>query len=378
MADSVHLANWLQNMRGLPFDLTLISSSPHRKIHPKIIELLGSSKGRPLKVNIPWWSQRFGLMLWALDVVLSNRLRGYLTRKVIKKTGPDLIHVVEFQHAGYILLRAVSGTAGFPIPLVLASNYGSDIYWFQRFSQHKAKIMALLHIANFYTSECNRDLALAAALGFKGKSTVIPNTGGINEKLLLGELPLAPTSERKTIVLKGYHNKFGQALFAVGALWRVRRQLSGFKVVSVSTNLITAFALIILKWTSGIKVSFHLKGRLANQEVLAVLSQARVYVGLSKSDGISTSLLEAMAMGAFPIQTGTSCASEWINSGSTGGIVSLGDRAELEGWVTRALCDDSLVNSAQAANRAKIQAEYTRREMTSKVENLYRRILVTL
>jgi glycosyltransferase involved in cell wall biosynthesis len=47
-----------------------------------------------------------------------------------------------------------------------------------------------------------------------------------------------------------------------------------------------------------------------------MFSRSKIYVGLSESDGISTSLLEAMAMGAIPVQTSTACCDEWFgNSG---------------------------------------------------------------
>ena len=105
------------------------------------------------------------------------------------------------------------------------------------------------------------------------------------------------------------------------------------------------------------------------------MSRARIYVGLSKSDGISTSLLEAMAMGAFPIQTGTSCASEWIEDGVSGAIVSLGQRNELDNWIVRATSDDTLVKTAQQINLTTISSRYTKSSMTSKVESLYMEII---
>jgi hypothetical protein len=41
-------------------------------------------------------------------------------------------------------------------------------------------------------------------------------------------------------------------------------------------------------------------------------AKASVFIGLSLSDGISTSMLEAMAMGAIPVQTSTACCDEWF------------------------------------------------------------------
>ena len=371
MADSVHLANWLQNLIALEVHVTLVSSSPHRRIHPKLAELLGSSSDKRMVLTMPIWSRRFGLLFWIVDRFVDDRLRGLLVRRLIEKLEPNLVHVVEFQHAGYILLRALARPQLNKRPVVMASNYGSDIYWFQRYASHKTRISALLGAADYYTSECKRDIGLAGGLGFDGTSTLLPNTGGISEDLINANGGLSPASERKLILLKGYHNKFGQALRGVYSLFRIRRSLKDFEIVSVSTNFITALALMLLRMTSGLKVSFHLKGKLTNAEVLFLMSRSRAYIGLSKSDGISTSLLEAMAMGAFPIQTDTACASEWIEDGVSGAIVSLGDDDSLDNWLEKAVSDDFLVDRAQGVNKSTISARYTKRIMASQVERLY-------
>jgi hypothetical protein len=371
MADSVHLANWLQNMSGLPFEVTLVSSSPHRCVHPKTVELMDPSNQRVMRLNMPNWSMRFGLLLWMVDRLLGERLRGLLVRNLIRTLKPDLIHVVEFQNAGYILLQALSKPVTSERPKIMSSNYGSDIYWFQRFSRHKSKISALLKMSDFYTSECQRDIALAKELGFMGTCALLPNTGGVSEDALRQQKQAPMASERQLVLLKGYQNKFGQALQGVGSLLRLRKKLRGYEIISVSTNIIAAMALVLLRMFTGLKISFHLKGALSHHEVLSLMARARIYIGLSKSDGISTSLLEAMAMGAFPIQTGTSCAAEWIDHGAAGAIVSLKDKEQLDFWLQRAISEGSLVNTAQVLNDSTIRSRYTKFVMTSKVEKLY-------
>lgn len=375
MADSIHLANWLQNMRSLPMDVTLVSSSPHRRIHPKIAELLKQSGKNHSTIKMPNWSKNFGFLLWIIDRFLADRLRGVLISRLIQKLRPDIIHAIEFQHAGYILLRALRKSPWEQKQKVMVSNYGSDIYWFQKYKRHRKKISTLLKLSDHYTSECKRDLVLATALGFEGNYTLIPNTGGIPGDLIKSVQLLTKPSERKVILLKGYQSKFGQALQGIYSFHRIRKSLSDFQIVSFSTNLITAFGLIILKRLSGLKITFYLKGKLSHEEVLSLMSQARVYIGLSKSDGISTSLLEAMAMGAFPIQTGTSCASEWVQEGTSGAIVSLEEKYQVDSWIKRSLTDDALVDEAREVNSQKILARYSRAVMTSRVEELYLKAL---
>jgi len=54
-------------------------------------------------------------------------------------------------------------------------------------------------------------------------------------------------------------------------------------------------------------------------------------------------------MGAFPIQTGTSCADEWLESGRSGFIVPP-QVEEIAVWIRRALEDDMLVDMAAVIN----------------------------
>ena len=68
------------------------------------------------------------------------------------------------------------------------------------------------------------------------------------------------------------------------------------------------------------------------------------------SDGISTSLLEAIASGTFPIQTDTSCADEWITHGRNGFIVDFKDVEDIANSIKMALNDDALVNFAARIN----------------------------
>ena len=80
-------------------------------------------------------------------------------------------------------------------------------------------------------------------------------------------------------------------------------------------------------------------------------------IALSISDGLPSSLVEAMALGAFPIHSSTSCASEWIAPGTTGILVSPEDPAEAAAALKTALSDDALVDSAADLNR-RVVCEY--------------------
>jgi len=240
---------------------------------------------------------------------LNHKLRSLWLRRQINSIKPGFIHALELQNAGYTALRAVEGIT--PRPNLIVTNYGSDIYWFSRFPKHLEKIRKLLGTADRYSAECHRDVALAKELGFKGTlMPVIPNAGGFSDKVLSAKLESG--AARNLILVKGYQGWVGRAEIAIEALKNISNQLSGLEVVFYSSNRKTVRSAKRFARNTGVKATIYKKNRLTHAEMLALFSQAKVYVGLSLSDGISTSLLEAMAMGAIPVQTSTACCDEWF------------------------------------------------------------------
>jgi glycosyltransferase involved in cell wall biosynthesis len=104
--------------------------------------------------------------------------------------------------------------------------------------------------------------------------------------------------------------------------------------------------------------------------MLDLFGKARAYVGVSLSDGISTSLLEAMAMGAFPIQTNTSCAEEWIEDGVTGKLIDP-NQDDVKNSLRQALSNDSLVDQAGVINRQKIETKCNEEQIKLKSLKFY-------
>jgi hypothetical protein len=99
---------------------------------------------------------------------------------------------------------------------------------------------------------------------------------------------------------------------------------------------------------------------LNREKLLNLFCEARVYIGCSKSDAISTSFLEAIVYGAYPIQTNTSCANEWIYKGVVATLVGL-SAAELSETLDKVLDENKLVDFAQIRN-----VEIARKFLTDK------------
>jgi len=308
MLDSVHSARWLKQFEGQDVDFLLFPSSPHRGVHPELERLLSGSEAASFRLAP--LARYFALPLWFLDKFASNLFRGSLLKAAIRSFQPSIVHSLELQNAGYVALRALSGAKP-KGPKLLVTNWGSDIFWFQRFPKHKAKLQKLMKLADVYSAECERDVVLARNLGFTGQAMpVIPNAGGFSVADFA--IPRLSPSERKTIALKGYHGWVGRAKVSLEAVREMSEELQGYKLIVYSANRsVLKLAKQISKQT-GLEIKAFGKGAMSHKQVLEMFAKSKIYVGLSESDGVSTSMLEAMAMGAIPVQTSTACCDEWF------------------------------------------------------------------
>ena len=345
MVDSVHLARWLSQFSSSPIDFVVFPSSPHRHIHTLLEELVASTTNQMTLTLQPSSMRSLALPLSALDIPFRNFFRSRLLRRLIQTNTFDLIHVLELQHAGYLLLDTKLTTT---LPKVFITNWGSDIYWFEQFPKHKERIIQLLKLASYYSAECQRDIDIVRRLGYTGITMpVIPNSGGIN----LDEIPKdsLPASQRKKIMIKGYTGFVGQAIIALKACELAADHLTDYEVIIYSASLKTRLRAMKLRHIHKVHVTI-LKKRTQHNEMLRYFSESRIYIGISLSDGISTSLLEAMATGCYPIQTSTSCCDEWITNQTTGTIVINLNPALISKNIQDALVDDQLVDLAAILN----------------------------
>lgn len=318
MADSVHLARWLTQFEGSEHQFRIVSSTPHRKIHPMLASVL---KNKPNQFSLGLLSRFLSLPLWVADRITSDWLRGALLALNARGFKPDVVHVLEFQNGGYSYLRAASISKTLRSAKLLLTPYGSDIYWFQRFPSHLAKVSKLVSRADAISAECLRDELLAKKYGFVGLlGPRIPAFGAMELSEARSGNPV-----RTRIAVKGYQNHWGQALNAIQALESISKELDGFEVTLFSCNRVTIKAAAEFAKRTGLRVTAHGKGSLSNFEVQQIMSESVAMVALSTSDGISASMIEAMANGAVPIQSRTSCCDEWLDDGKGGFLVDFDD-----------------------------------------------------
>lgn len=380
MAESVHTTRWISQVNDLGWEIYLFPVYRYLP-HPDLrnITFFGSDPFPPANLDhsvkyVKWPSFYFYREL--IEVKLLGR-KSYILekalKKVIQKIKPDLIHTLEFQHSAYLTVSAKKLIKK-KFPTWIATNWGSDIFLYGRLKEHIPKIKEVLANCDYYSAECQRDVELALQMGFTGKVLPVQPNGGGYDLEFAGKLKqTGSTSSRKKILLKGYQTWAGRALNGLSALKLCKDHLNGYEIFIYMASPETQIAAELFGQETGIPVIILPKT--SHEEILRLHGQARISIGLSISDAISTSLLEAMVMGSFPIQSGTACANEWIIDGVSGFIVPPDDPQEIANSIIIALENDSLVDSAAAMN-AEIAKKRLRVDIIkNQVINMYQEIL---
>ena len=351
MLDSVHTARWLEQFAGEDLEFTIFPSKKYRHLHPKLQKLIVNSNREKFRLyrDTPLSTSGYEDYI-RFNTIFSNvNSRQSALNKIISQMSFDYIHALEMQGAGYLLIDI-------KVPKsckTIISNWGSDIYYFKQFETHLVNIKTLLTKVDAYSAECLRDYDLAKELGFTGiLLPCIPNAGGHNVPSN-GKSP----SERTQIIVKGYGGEFGRASEVISIASQVLRKYPWVNFFFYSVTKDNYQSIKDLKIEFGSRISIQrIEDKLSHFQMQLEFQKSRIYIGCSISDGISTSFLEAMTNGAFPIQTNTACANEWIAKGAMASLVNI-DRLEILREIENVIEDKTKLEMALKANR-KVALDY--------------------
>ncbi len=410
--ESIHTSRWIKQLADSGYELHLLSGNYAMSINDELENVIYHkysigigktyirlSKHRwyhtvhnKLNRFVSYFFSAYSIIREHMILFIENRKPDFFLLNVLKRTEekharwaakkirsimPDIIHSLETQHSGY-LVSAARRHYGSGFPFWVHSNWGADIHLFGRLPHHREKIREVLAGCNLYLCECRRDIALAREFGYTGRTIdPFPNTGGLDHNKT-SSLTGTKTSERRLIALKGYQGWAGRALTGIRALERCADALQGYEIaiyLGFASQEVT-LAGELLEEKTGIPV--HILPYISHEEMLRLHGRCRISIGLSLTDAISTSLLEAMAMGSFPVQSYTGCADEWVTDGETALLVPPEDPDAIEKAIRQALADDGLVDRAAAVNMETIRKRadfFKLKELTS---SLYGDILKSL
>jgi len=104
----------------------------------------------------------------------------------------------------------------------------------------------------------------------------------------------------------------GRDKVSLDAVREMSEELHDFQIVVYSANRSVLKLAKQVSRKAGVEIKAFGKWAMSHTQVLEMFAKSSIYVGLSENDGIGTSMLEAMAMGAIPVQTSTACCDEWF------------------------------------------------------------------
>jgi hypothetical protein len=350
MNESPHLHTWIDGIEksGIVKKIWLLPSDFPVK---KVVNL---------KINVitfPFFG--FGrvtnFLFRALDYMTNRLWRTYVLSLMIRIVKPSHLHFHETQHGAYLFNPIASHPKLRFKGKLIVSTWGSDLQLYGRLSSHVQDLKNVAAWAHLITSERTVDNDITNELGFRGEFRApVYITLGLDSEIST----LRKTSERNLILIKGYQDDHGRALNALAAIEMVsqRLDLSAFEFRVFSASSSVAIQAEYLNDNKNLNVQVIPK--LPKTEMLELFKDARVYIGLAISDGLSTSMAEAMTFGAFPIQSKNSSASILITNGFNGVKVDPWDLNQVCASLELALFDDDLVDKAAQINREVILNNY--------------------
>jgi glycosyltransferase involved in cell wall biosynthesis len=267
-----------------------------------------------------------------------------MLEKIILDIKPDVVHSFEMQSISYPMLKTMNK---FPQLKWIYSCWGSDLFYYSNFKTHNQKIKNVLKRVDFLHTDCDRDYQIALNLGFKGKHTgIIP--GGTGYDLQAYNLYKKPIGERKIILVKGYQHLFGRGLNVIKALQNSSDVISNYEIVVFGAHK------EVIDYINLHKLPFKVYDRneLSQNQVIQLMGNSLIYVGNAISDGIPNTLLEAICMNTFPIQSNPgNVTSEIIKNGLNGFLIENPDDIEtIQNLIRMALSDKNRIIGATKIN----------------------------
>tara|TARA_B110000037_G_scaffold218792_1_gene282504 strand:+ start:968 stop:2116 length:1149 start_codon:yes stop_codon:yes gene_type:complete len=373
MVNSIHLVRWVEHLYNYKKLEILIFPVFPARVHPRLLKILNlCDKKSNIKIAhlLPWDKLNFWLLKF-MNFLFKSFFFFHWLNFLIKKINPEYIHSHELSTSSILCLKARLNFKG-TFPKWIVTNWGSDLYFFYKKKKFKENLKKVLQLSNFYSAECRRDYKMAKKIGIKATFLdCVTNSGGIPLQSVKKINKKQLTSSRKIILIKGYHGLFGLALNSIKAIQKISQHLREYTIVVYSADQ------IVVDYCNSISKKLDLKFQiysnntnLTQKEMYGLFSKAKVYIGISKSDGISTALLESMALGAFPIQSNTSCANEWILNNKTGYILPPYNIKLISKKILLAINNDKQVDLAAKLNWKTI----VKRADSNKIKMIIRKI----
>ncbi|MFC2109198.1 glycosyltransferase [Bacteroidota bacterium] len=371
---SIHFIRWINQLDDPNIRLYFynIRNIERTRELPSNCEEITIKSNRPFRGE-GFIKKRSSIMYQMIDDCISVFYKSSF-EKILNEIKPDAVHAFELNTSAYPILSVMNRHKKIPF---VYSIWGSDIYFFQNLKTHKFKIPSVLKRVNYLFTDCNRDFILAKKYNFKGRFLgKYPGGGGYD----IVSNKVSPYLDKKNrILIKGYEHQFGRSINVLKSLLNIKEEIKHYEIVFFSAQ-----DKLVKYYNSDerfkeLNLKFLLKSKSVNNKtMLKLFDSSKIYIGNSISDGMPNTLLEALLMGVFPIQSNPGGATaEVITDGENGFLINdPNDVCAISNLIKKAVENEDLIKKAYQFNSEKFRKELEIEFIRNEVLNSYKGIFI--
>jgi hypothetical protein len=368
-----HFFQWVDQLKDSVHDIVWFDASDGGTTVERI-NWVTQIKGWKLKWDFPMrhtFKQYFPKS-YALLQKYNEREITAVFENLIQEYQPDIVHIFEMRLAGLPILAVME--KHYSIPFIY-SSWGSDLYYYTQLGISKRAVCSFLERVDYLITDCQRDYNIAVANGYSNTFLgVYPGNGGI----AIDGSKIKDSQERHTLIVKGYDDGVGMASKVIEALELVPFPLiQDYNLVVYSADASIVYQLKNKEYFNSLKVRvINRSAFISNQELLGIMGESMLHIGNSISDGMPNALLEAMGMGAFPIQSNPGKVSEEVIENGVNGILIKNplDVQEIAKSIEWAIVNPGIRAQAQTNNVDLIQNKCNRITLKKDILALYEQV----
>ncbi|QYA27126.1 glycosyltransferase family 4 protein [Gramella sp. MT6] len=292
-----------------------------------------------------------------------------LERKV-KEIEPDIIHSFVIYLGGEYVLPVIEK---YPKIKWIVSSWGSDLYYYRNKKPYLEGIQRVLQKADYLFTDCKRDHQIALDNGFNGKFLgAFPGGGGFDFRKT--DPFMESFSERGLILIKGYQGLHGKCIEVLQAIEGLKDKLKLYKIVIFGNG--EEVEAYVQKSEVKSWQNLELVGKIPPEEVMRLMGKAKIYIGNSTSDGMPNTLLEAIVMGAFPVQSNPGgVTAELIEDGFNGSLIeNAQDISKIKRTIIKTISGEINIFKGVSYNLQEIKPRLERELIRQKVIEQYQLI----
>ncbi|MFV8378269.1 glycosyltransferase family 4 protein [Flavobacterium sp. LB3R33] len=371
-----HFFQWVDQLKDSGHDVIWFDASDGGS-QVERINWVTQIKGWKLKWNFPMRHtvKHYFPKSYALLQKYNERDITTVFENIIREYQPDIVHSFEMRLAGLPILAVMQKHNSIAF---IYSSWGSDLFYYPQLGIHEKAVSNFLERVDYLITDCQRDYNIAVANGYTNAFLgVYPGNGGI----AIDTAKIKGCEQRDTLIIKGYDDGVGMASKVIDALELVSIALiQSYNIVVYSADASIVCQLKSKEYFNSLKVRVINRGAfISNPELLAIMGQSILHIGNSISDGMPNALLEAMGMGAFPIQSNPGKVSEEVIENGVNGILIRNplDVQEIANSIEWAIVNPGVRAQAQKFNIDLIQNKCNRAALKKEIIVMYEKCILS-